>query len=286
MENTHALNVLSSANDLIKQLNVWRENITPTIGFVPTMGALHEGHLKLVEQALKENDQVVVSIFVNPTQFNNPTDLSLYPRTLENDLLLLSQLGSCVVFTPSFDDIYPKNDPFQPINLNGLDTIMEGQFRPGHFQGVVHVVHNFFKLILPTKAYFGKKDFQQLAIIQFMNSFFNFPTEIIACETIREETGLAKSSRNMRLSETERQEALIIIETLHKMKELKNKGLSPNEATSKCVDLFKNSTLQLEYLQPVDSTTLTPLTTSWSNQSTCCIAALCGSVRLIDNLDL
>ncbi|MEY3411873.1 MAG: hypothetical protein RIQ70_559, partial [Bacteroidota bacterium] len=115
MENTHALNVLSSANDLIKQLNVWRENITPTIGFVPTMGALHEGHLKLVEQALQENDQVVVSIFVNPTQFNNPTDLSLYPRTLENDLLLLSQLGSCVVFTPSFDDIYPKNDPFQPI---------------------------------------------------------------------------------------------------------------------------------------------------------------------------
>lgn len=286
MENTHALNVLSSANDLIKQLNVWRENITPTIGFVPTMGALHEGHLKLVEQALQENDQVVVSIFVNPTQFNNPTDLSLYPRTLENDLLLLSQLGSCVVFTPSFDDIYPKNDPFQPINLNGLDTIMEGQFRPGHFQGVVHVVHNFFKLILPTKAYFGKKDFQQLAIIQFMNSFFNFPTEIIACETIREETGLAKSSRNMRLSETERQEALIIIETLHKMKELKNKGLSPKEATSKCVDLFKNSTLQLEYLQPVDSTTLTPLTTFWSNQSTCCIAALCGSVRLIDNLDL
>lgn len=286
MENTHALNVLSSANDLIKQLNVWRENSTPKIGFVPTMGALHEGHLKLVELALQENDQVVVSIFVNPTQFNNPTDLSLYPRTLENDLLLLSQLGSCVVFTPSFDDIYPKNDPFQPINLNGLDTIMEGQFRPGHFQGVVHVVHNFFKLILPTKAYFGKKDFQQLAIIQFMNSFFNFPTEIIACETIREETGLAKSSRNIRLSETERQEALIIIETLHKMKELKNKGLSPKEATSKCVDSFKNSTLQLEYLQPVDSTTLTPLTTSWSNQSTCCIAALCGSVRLIDNLDL
>ncbi len=286
MENTKKINVISSSSDLKQQIAIWKTNPSCTVGFVPTMGALHEGHLKLVEKAIQENDFVVVSIFVNPTQFNNPADLSLYPRTLENDLLLLSKIGSCFVFTPSIIDVYPENDPYKPIYLQGLDATMEGEFRPGHFQGVVHVVHNLFNLVLPNKAYFGKKDFQQLAIIRFMNSYFHFPIELVACETIRESNGLAMSSRNVRLGDEEKNDALIIIDSLYLMKELKENGLSPTEAARKCIWFFNQSNLKLEYLAVVDSVTLKPLVTQWSTETTCCIAAHCGAVRLIDNLEL
>jgi pantoate--beta-alanine ligase len=286
MENPGKTYVISSASDLRQQIAIWKTNPSCTVGFVPTMGALHEGHLKLVEKAKQENDFVVVSIFVNPTQFNNAADLSLYPRTLENDLLLLSKIDSCVVFTPSIIDVYPKNDPYKPIHLQGLDATMEGEFRPGHFQGVVHVVHNLFNLVLPNKAYFGKKDFQQLAIIRFMNSCFHFPIELVACETIRETTGLAMSSRNVRLSDEEKKDALVIIDTLQLMKELKENGVSPTEAARKCTWFFNQSNLKLEYLTVVDSVTLKPLVTEWSAETTCCIAAHCGAVRLIDNLEL
>jgi len=286
MENTSKINVISSASDLRQQIAIWKTNPSCTVGFVPTMGALHEGHLKLVEKAIQENDFVVVSIFVNPTQFNNPADLNLYPRTLENDLLLLSKIGSCVVFTPSIIDVYPKNDSYKPIHLQGLDITMEGEFRPGHFHGVVHVVHNLFNLVLPNKAYFGKKDFQQLAIIRYMISYYHFPIELVACETIRESTGLALSSRNVRLSDEEKKDALIIIDTLQLMKELKQNGMSPTEAARKCIWFFNQSNLKLEYLAVVDSVTLKPLVTQWSTETTCCIAAHCGAVRLIDNLEL
>jgi pantoate--beta-alanine ligase len=286
MSNTHSLQVISSVADFQLLKASWEKSSSYSIGFVPTMGALHEGHIKLVERAFSENDFVVVSIFVNPTQFNNPADLNLYPRTLENDLLLLSKVGPCVVFIPAVSTIYPKNDSFQPINLHGLDSVMEGKFRPGHFQGVVHVVHNFFNLIQPNKAYFGKKDFQQLAIIRFMNDYFNFPIEIIACETIREETGLAKSSRNMRLSDAEKKDALLIIETLKLIKKMRSLGLSPMESIEKGIAYFNQGNLQLEYLELVDSNSLLPLFKNWSTHTTCCIAAYCGSVRLIDNLEV
>jgi len=286
MENTSKINVVSSASDLRQQIAIWKTNPSSTVGFVPTMGALHEGHLKLVEQAIQENTYVVVSIFVNPTQFNNGEDLSLYPRTLENDLLLLSRTGSCVVFTPSIIDVYPKNDSYKPIHLQGLDSTMEGEFRPSHFQGVVHVVHNLFSLIHPNKAYFGKKDFQQLAIIRYMIAYYQLPIELVACETMRESTGLAMSSRNMRLSDKEKKDALVIIDTLQLMKALKENGLSPTEAARKCIWFFNQSNLKLEYLTVVDSATLKPLESEWSAQTTCCIAAHCGAVRLIDNLEL
>ena len=286
MSNTHSLQVISSAADFQLLKASWEKGSSYSIGFVPTMGALHEGHIKLVERAYSENDVVVVSIFVNPTQFNNPTDLNQYPRTLENDLLLLSKVGPCVVFIPSVSTIYPQNDSFQPINLHGLDSVMEGKFRPGHFQGVVHVVHNLFKLIFPNRAYFGKKDFQQLAIIRFMNDYFNFPIEIVACETIREETGLAKSSRNMRLSDAEKEDALIIIETLKFIKKMKALKFSPMEVIEKGVASFNQGNLQLEYLELVDSDTILPLSKNWSTHTTCCIAAYCGPVRLIDNMEV
>ena len=254
-----------------------------SIGFVPTMGALHDGHLRLIERGSEENDWVVVSIFVNPTQFNNPEDLLLYPRTLENDLRLLkNHFTNCIVFSPEVDEIYPAHDDFIPIELNHLDQILEGRFRPGHFQGVVHVIHNLFKIIQPNKAYFGQKDFQQLAIIRYITRHYNFPIDIVACETFREQTGLAMSSRNMRLSDVEKKDALIIWRTLNFVKENKP-NFSPNELKEKAIQYFEKGTLKLEYLELVDAENLMQVK-DWSATTICCIAAYCGNVRLIDNL--
>ncbi len=252
------------------------------VGFVPTMGALHNGHLSLVKRAFLESDFVVVSIFVNPTQFNNQEDLKHYPRTLEKDIDLLSSFENLIIFAPNIEEIYPENEVFTPIDLGGLDKVLEGEFRPGHFQGVVHVVHNLFRLIMPNKAYFGMKDFQQLAIIKFMNKHYGFPLEIVACETLREETGLAMSSRNMRLSEHDKEDALVIWKTLLFIKE--NKGnFSPKELQVKAIEFFKLGKLELEYLAIVDSETLKEAD-DWKSSNVCCIAAYCGEVRLIDNL--
>lgn len=256
--------------------------IGKSIGFVPTMGALHEGHKALVDRASKENDCVVISIFVNPTQFNNQEDLALYPRTLEADLNLLNSIENGIVFVPSVADIYPENTSFKPFDLGVLDKVMEGKHRPGHFDGVVHVVHNLFKIVEPTKAYFGQKDFQQLAVIRKMNAHYGFPIEIIACETLREESGLAMSSRNMRLSEQEKIESLIIWQTLQFVKANKGNFL-PNELVLKATDYFSHGSLTLEYLDIVEVDSLENAQ-DWDVQTVCCIAAYCGKVRLIDNL--
>ena len=253
------------------------------VGFVPTMGALHEGHLSLVNKALDENSLVVVSIFVNPTQFNNASDLSNYPRNLRTDLELLSIFDRVIVYAPSVEDIYPKNDFFEPIDLNGLDTRLEGAFRPGHFQGVVHVVRNLFNIVQPHRAYFGEKDFQQLAVIRRMVVLLSFTTEIISCPTHRSEDGLALSSRNMRLTDQGRSHALIISQTLNYMK-----NLGHDATPSKVMELgnayFSKGNLSLEYLEIVDANSLMTLTNHWSDHSVCCIAAYCEDVRLIDNL--
>ena len=253
-----------------------------TIGFVPTMGALHKGHKALVDKASRENDVVVVSIFVNPTQFNNKEDLALYPKTIDADLELLNSIENVVVFVPSVIDIYPENSRFEPFDLGILDKVLEGKYRPGHFKGVVHVVHNLFEIVLPEKAYFGQKDFQQLAVIRKMNTHYGFPIKIIACETLRENSGLAMSSRNMRLSEPEKKDALIIWNTLLFVKENYN-NFSPQDLIKEAKAFFETGNLILEYLDIVEVESL-EMIENWNSPSVCCIAAYCGKVRLIDNL--
>lgn len=255
------------------------------IGFVPTMGALHQGHLELVKRALNECVSVVVSIFVNPTQFNNASDLEKYPRTPERDFELLSNLGDIKIFLPTVDEIYTSSDTFPGVDISALDSVLEGKFRPGHFEGVVHVVYNLFEIVNPDKAYFGLKDFQQVAVICEMVNQLKLPVEIVACPTFREENGLAMSSRNMRLTEDERKDALIIFETLNFLRSIK-KGHLPEQARNMALDFFSKGNLEVEYLEIVDGKTLQPLTNSWVDGAVCCIAAFCGPVRLIDNMQL
>jgi pantoate--beta-alanine ligase len=254
------------------------------VGFVPTMGALHEGHLNLVRRAVEENDQVVVSIFVNPTQFNNKKDLDLYPRMLDKDQDVLRSLGfDVILFAPPTCQVYPNDDVFEPIDLRGLDKVLEGAFRPGHFQGVVHVVRNLFSIVQPNRAYFGRKDLQQLAVIRLMTAHFGFDIDIIGCETLREKSGLAMSSRNLRLSEEERNEALIIYRTMFKVAEW-SKLYTPEEVREKAISFFSAGNLKLEYLEIVDDVSFQLLGKKWSASSSCCVAAYCGEVRLIDNM--
>lgn len=253
-----------------------------SLGFVPTMGALHQGHVSLIEKSCHENDFTLVSIFVNPKQFNNSEDLQKYPRDLESDIQVLDGFENCVVFAPTEADLYPENDAFIPMELGAIGRVLEGAFRPGHFEGVVHVVHNLFRLVSADRAYFGQKDFQQLAIIRLLTKHFGFQTEIIACPTVREPSGLAMSSRNVRLSEQEQKEAVIIIRVLRKIASLKNLA-SVTEALIQGQELFSSGTLSLEYLALVDPETLQELH-EWQENQICCIAAHCGSVRLIDNL--
>ena len=280
------INVCFTTNSLKNELAAASGNGTFELGFVPTMGALHSGHLDLVKRAIVENSFVVVSIFVNPTQFNNQEDLQKYPRTLENDLKVLEDISNCIVFVPEVAEIYPENDSFQSMDLQGMDTILEGKFRPGHFQGVVHVVHNFFRLIQPTRAYFGQKDFQQLAIIKKMTEVFGFPIQIVACETVRDDSGLAKSSRNMRLSDSEKIDALIIFETLNFMKVNRLDYNSPKELKAAAISFFNKGKLELEYLEISESSSLKILEENWSEKTTASIAAYCGEVRLIDNMEI
>ncbi len=259
--------------------------LNKSIGFVPTMGALHEGHLALVKKALSEVDTVIVSIFVNPTQFNNKADLEKYPRMLNKDIDFLGKNEKILIFAPEYSEVYPKDDSFVKIELNNLDEILEGKYRPGHFQGVLHVVRNLFQIVQPNKAYFGLKDFQQVVIIKKMVDFLKFPIEIVACPTLREKSGLAMSSRNLRLTDNQKNEALIIFQTLNYLKELKLK-YAPQEAKKRAIEYFNSGFLSLEYLEIVDDTSLQKLDEFWTKNSTCCIAAVCGEVRLIDNIQI
>lgn len=279
-----AMNVFHTRTAISEEVEKLRAD-GKTIGFVPTMGALHEGHLTLVRRAFQQSDAVIVSIFVNPTQFNNLSDLEKYPRMLEKDVALLGSVGNIIVFAPSYEEVYPAEDQYLPIDLDGLDEVMEGKFRPGHFQGVVHVVRNLFNIVRPDKAFFGLKDFQQLAIIQKMVRVLKIPVDIVPCPTTRENNGLALSSRNLRLTDSERQDALILFNTLQFVSGLK-KDCTPAKAKEKAIEFFAKGKLKLEYLEVVDSETLQTLTEHWGESSACCIAAFCGDVRLIDNVQL
>jgi len=273
--------VIHTAEELQQFRKKLNEN-AHSLGFVPTMGALHNGHVSLIKKSTEENDFTLISIFVNPKQFNNSEDLKQYPRTLSADLTLLEGLKNCVVFAPDEAELYPQNDGFVPMELGTIGRVLEGAFRPGHFEGVVHVVHNLFRLVEANKAYFGQKDFQQLAIIRLLTHFYGFKTTIVACPTMREASGLAMSSRNMRLNEQELQDALVIIETLRFVEAAKNKH-SVHETLASAKNNFNSSNLSLEYLAIVDPETLFELS-EWQENQICCIAAHCGSVRLIDNL--
>lgn len=254
------------------------------VGLVPTMGALHHGHLALVEKAVQLCDIVVVSIFVNPTQFNNSSDLEKYPRPLANDIELLKKAGNVIVFTPSVDDMYPKDHVAAKVDLGKLANVMEGKFRPGHFDGVVNVVKRLFDIVLPEMAFFGLKDFQQLAVINEMTNQLKLSTIIYPCQIVREPSGLASSSRNYRLSQVEQDEAAIIYRVLTEAKELSRvKPIS--DVKVYVADELKKSKLELEYFDIVDPTDLQSID-DWKSGAHACLAAFSGDVRLIDNMQL
>lgn len=258
-----------------------------TIGFVPTMGALHEGHLSLVEKAKKENDIVVVSIFVNPTQFDNADDLKNYPKTIEKDLSLLKSFNCDIVFTPTPEEIYADNIQSQSFDFDGLEFQMEGKFRAGHFNGVGTIVERLFTVVKPHKAYFGEKDFQQIQIIRKMVEKRNFPVQIISCPIHREKDGLAMSSRNTRLTTAQRAAAPFIYETLRKAKsQFGTKNAS--EVIKWVENEFKNHPLfNLEYVEIADEVTLLPVETkNPTKKYRAFIAVFAGKVRLIDNISL
>lgn len=257
------------------------------IGFVPTMGALHQGHISLIKRALVENEVVVCSIFVNPTQFNKQEDLDNYPRTLEEDLKKLEQAGCHVAFVPSVAEMYPKPDN-RKFDFGDLEHVMEGEFRPGHFNGVGVVVSKLLEIVKPHRAYFGQKDFQQLAVIRKLVKLINSPVEVIGCPTMREDDGLAMSSRNLRLSADDRKHSLLLYQALTKAKQMADEGKSPDEIRGEVKALFDASqNVELEYFEIANSETLQPVT-DWKNaqESTACIAAWLNGVRLIDNMTL
>ena len=278
------MKIINNAIELAAEIAAIK-NSGKTIGFVPTMGALHAGHVSLVDKAVAENDVCVVSIFVNPTQFNNPTDLAKYPRTLERDAAFLSDAGCSLVFAPSNEDIYSKEElenRFE-FDFGGLDTVMEGKFRPGHFNGVVQIVSKLFSLVQPDKAYFGEKDFQQLSIIHRMVKVLNFSVEIVDCPIVREESGLAMSSRNERLTPEQRKNAAQISKVLFESRTFVPE-LKPAEVISRVVEeINKNQGLEVEYYDIVNIETLQSVE-NWEKPSVGCIAVFCGDVRLIDNI--
>lgn len=258
-----------------------------SIGFVPTMGALHEGHAALVRRSVAENDVCVVSIFVNPTQFNDKDDLKHYPRTPEADIRLLREIDDRILlFTPSVEEIYPEPDRRQ-FDFGMLDKVMEGAFRAGHFNGVAQVVSRFFAIVRPHRAYFGEKDYQQLAIIREMVRQLRLSVEIVGVPIVREEGGLAMSSRNQRLTAEERVHAAEIYRQLSESRELSDR-YTPQQLTAEVIRRINNVPgLHVEYFEIVDGHTLQAVT-SWeeSDHPVGCIAVFCGNVRLIDNLAL
>ncbi len=258
-----------------------------SLGFVPTMGALHQGHLSIVKKAKKENDFIVVSIFINPTQFDKADDLKAYPKTIDNDLELLKDVHCDFVFIPDVEDIYPENVKSSNFDFDDLDKVMEGAFRDGHFDGVGTVVKRLFEIIEPTKAYFGEKDFQQFQIIKKMVEKDHMAVQIVPCEIYREKDGLAMSSRNTRLSEEQRKEAPLIQQTLLKCKSIYAERKISN--IKKMVeDTFKdNDILDLEYFEIADVQTLLSTNDKLPNiKYRAFIAVFAGKIRLIDNIAL
>jgi pantoate--beta-alanine ligase len=260
------------------------ENQQKSIGFVPTMGAIHEGHLKLIREAKAGNDMVVASIYVNPTQFNNPADLQKYPRTINKDIALLTAAGCDILFCPDDQEMYPQPAKMT-FDFGPLDKILEGAFRPGHFSGVALVVSKLFNIVMPRKAYFGQKDFQQFRIISQLVDELRFDLQLVCVPTMREPNGLAMSSRNARLREDEREKALVLVQSLTyaKAEVQKKNDLKKirNEIQKRCED----EEVKLEYLELADRKNLNILSSVKGNDNAILMmAAYVGEVRLIDNV--
>lgn len=279
------MKLIQTISELRAELDAFRKE-GKTIGLVPTMGALHAGHASLVNRAVAENDVVVVSDFVNPTQFNDQNDLLKYPRTLEADCALLEKCGATLVFAPSVEEVYPEPDTRQ-FSYAPLDTVMEGKYRPGHFNGVCQIVSKLFYAVTPDRAYFGEKDFQQIAVIRAMVKDLSIPVELRPCPIVRQEDGLALSSRNALLNDEERKIALNISKTLFASCEYA-KSHSVAETHDFVVSTINSvEGLEVQYYEIVDGTTLQNVS-DWkdSNYIVGCITVFCGHipVRLIDNI--
>ena len=273
--------IAKTKSDLKKELNKLNGK---TIGLVPTMGALHSGHISLIEKAKAENDFVVVSIFVNPKQFNDPTDLEKYPSDLKGDLEKIEGIAD-LAFCPKISDVYPDDYKDIHFDLQHLEDVMEGKFRQGHFQGVCNIVYILLDLVQPSKAYFGVKDYQQLAIIKHISKQYFPSIEIVPCEIVRESNGLAKSSRNLNLSESDFEKASFIYKTLNEAKNLIQENKSIDQVKEIVKSQFQKENIELEYFEISDPETLLPVN-SRIPKSRGFIAAYIGNVRLIDNLEL
>ncbi|SJZ50681.1 pantoate--beta-alanine ligase [Sediminibacterium ginsengisoli] len=254
-------------------------------GFVPTMGALHEGHLALIRAAREQSAVTICSIFVNPTQFNDPADFEKYPVTIENDILLLEKAGCDVLFLPAVTEIYPDGLPSEQYNLGRIETLLEGAFRPGHFQGVCQVVSRLLNLVQPDLLFMGQKDYQQCMVIARLLELKNMATRLVICPTLREPSGLAMSSRNMRLTETQREQAIVIYRALQQIRsELGQK--TPDQLAAEATKLILEAGFEkTDYVSICDARTLEPVT-GWDGETklVALAAAFIGSVRLIDNL--
>lgn len=277
----------------VADLRQWLERQTLPIGFAPTMGALHEGHLELVRMAKREGCLAVASIFVNPTQFNDPKDLEKYPRTPEKDAALLMSAHCDALFIPPVEEVYPRGQDLTiDLDFKQLDKVMEGEFRPGHFKGMATVVNRLLDIVQPQRLYMGQKDYQQLSIVRDMIRQLALPVELVMCPTVREADGLAMSSRNVRLSPEMRRTAPIIHDTLQWAKTVLKTGLLVNEIQAEALQRLSNAGLRPEYFELVDGITLSRMDAPDAKQSNsetiivACTAAFAGEVRLIDNLVL
>ncbi len=279
------MKIIHTVKELQSELAAYR-NSNQSIGLVPTMGALHAGHVSLVQKSVADNEVTVVSVFVNPTQFNDKNDLAKYPRTLEQDCQLLETQGATIVFTPSESEMYPEPDT-RVFSYPPLDTVMEGEFRPGHFNGVCQIVSKLFAFVLPDRVYFGEKDFQQLAIVRRMAQDLFPKLEVIGCPIVRETDGLALSSRNARLSAAERKEALTISKVLFASVDYAKNHSVKETIKSVVQGIAANPALELEYFELVDGNTLQAIQ-DWkdTDYAVGCITVYCGAdrVRLIDHI--
>ncbi|MFD2999780.1 pantoate--beta-alanine ligase [Pontibacter toksunensis] len=277
--------------EVIKQVSTIRERVQAlrcsgkSIGFVPTMGALHEGHLQLLHASAKENDVTICSIFVNPTQFNNPDDYKLYPRTLDEDTALLKTVSCDILFAPSPEEVYPPQQPLLQFSFGALEDVMEGEHRPGHFNGVATIVSKLFHLVQPHRAYFGQKDLQQVAIVRQLVHTLSFDLDLVCFPTVREQDGLAMSSRNTRLNLEQRQAAPSLYKAL-KIAEAQLRQKSVPEIKKEVAAFLGNvDGVALEYFEIADPGTLQPVEDITKVEEVAlCIAAVVGPVRLIDNI--